>query len=231
MIFSNKSIDYKDIVVSLNGNIIDRCSSLKFWGVTIDSKLSFNEHVEVICTKMSKSIGILNKLKHFPQNILKMIYNSIISPYFQYCNLAWNSSATYSILRLYRLQKRAVRIISHANFLAHTKPLFNNLNMLNIFDFSDYEIATFMYLCFKNYIPNSISEFFCYNADVHSYKTRGASNFHLPKVRTSLAKNCIFFKGPKIWNSLPVYIKTSPSLNVFKKRYKTLLLSRYISNV
>ena len=203
--FSNKSIDYNDIVVSLNGNIIDRCSSLKILGVTIDSKLSFNEHVEVICTKISVSIhvGILNKLKHFPQNILKMIYNSIISPYFQYCNLAWNSSATYmySMLRLYRLQKRAVRLISHANFLAHTKPLFNNLNMLNIFDFSDYEIAYFMYLCFKNYIPNSISEFFCYNADIHSYNTHGTSNFHLPKIRTSLAKNCIFFKGPKIWNS------------------------------
>ena len=156
-----------------------------------------------------------------------MIYNSIISPYFRYCNIAWSSCNSYSTLRLYRLQKRAVRVITHANFLAHTKPLFSQLNLLNVYDFSDYEIAIFMYLCYKSYIPNNISELFCYNADIHSYNTRGSSNFHLPKIRTSLAKNCIFYKGPIIWNKLPLFVKSSPSLSVFKRRYKTQLVTKY----
>ena len=69
MIFSNKLIDYDRVNVSLDNTTIDRCTSLKFLGVIIDSKLSFNEHIDVICNKISKSIGILNKLKHFPKNI------------------------------------------------------------------------------------------------------------------------------------------------------------------
>ena len=158
-----------------------------------------------------------------------MIYNAIISPHLQYCNLAWGSSATYSMLRLHRFQKKAVRLISHAKFLAHTKPLFNNLSIMNIFEFSDYNIATFMYLCYNNFIPKNLSMKFCLNADIHFYNTRGSFNFHLPKIRTSVAKNCISFKGPQIWNALPSHIKLSPSLNVFKRRYKLSLINNQLS--
>ena len=66
------------------------------------------------CTKISRNIGNLNKLRYFPENNLLMFYNAIIQPYFQYCNIAWSSSNS-AMLRLFRfIQNRAVRIISHA---------------------------------------------------------------------------------------------------------------------
>ena len=99
MIFTNKGINYDTIVVSLNNNNIDRCSSLMFLGVTIDSKLTWKEHIGVICTKISKGIGILNRFKHFPKNILIMIYNALVSPYFNYCNLAWGSATDYAMTK------------------------------------------------------------------------------------------------------------------------------------
>ena len=138
MIFSNRSINYDSIVVTLDDKIINHSNSKKKLGVTIDCKLSWNEHIDSICTKISRNIGILNKLRYFPLNILVMLYNAIIQPYFQYCNIAWGSSSNSAMLRLLRLQKRAVRIIYHANYLAHTKPLFLKLKILNVFDISDF---------------------------------------------------------------------------------------------
>ena len=128
--------------------------------MTIDCKLSWNEHIDAICTKISRNIGVLNKLRYFPLNILLMLYNAIIQPYFQYCNIAWGSSSNSAMLRLLRLQKRAVRVISHASYLAHTKPLFLELKLLNVFDFSDFNLAIFMYSCYNELIPTSLSDKF-----------------------------------------------------------------------
>ena len=61
---------------------------------------------------------------------------------------------------------------------------------------------------------------FCLNTEVHAHNARGSSNFHLPKIRTCVSKNYVFFKGPKIWNELPSYIKNSQLFTVFKMRLK-----------
>ena len=191
MIFSNRSINYDSIVVTLDDKIINRSNSLKFLGVTIDCKLSWNEHIDAICTKISRNIGVLNKLRYFPLNILLMLYNAIIQPYFQYCNIAWGSSSNSAMLRLLQLQKRAVRVISHASYLAHTKPLLLELKLLNVFDFSDFNLAIFMYLCYNELIPTSLSDKFCLNTEVH------AQTFTFPKLELVFPKILYFLKGRK----------------------------------
>ena len=112
-----------------------------------------------------------------------MIYNTIISPYFNYCNLAWGSSTDHAMRRLLYLQKRAIRLVLHADYFAHTKPLFLKVKLLNVLDLCNYSFAIFMYLCFNNFIPISLSSKFCLNSALHSYNTRSSSNFHLNKTK------------------------------------------------
>ena len=64
-----------------------------------------------IANKISQSIGILSRLKHFlPMKAKLMIYNSLILPHFNYGILAWG----YNCERIIKLQKKSVRIISLA---------------------------------------------------------------------------------------------------------------------
>lgn len=231
MLFTHKKIDYDNIVVKMNNYNVNVTTSLKFLGVTIDCKLSWHNHINEICNKIAKCLGILYKLRSFPRNILLMIYNAIISPHLHYCNTTWSNTTNYSMQRLFRLQKKAVRFVFHANFLAHTAPIFYQLKLLNIFDLYNMNIAIFMYLCFNNLIPKSISICFKLKSEIHDYNTRNPLDYNLPLARTNISMNSIFYKGPKIWNDLPLNIKSSPSLNVFKRRYKELLLERYEHNV
>ena len=52
----------------------------KYLGVVIDPELKFDKHIDYIAEKISKSIGILFKLKKLkiPMQILKQIYYSLI---------------------------------------------------------------------------------------------------------------------------------------------------------
>ena len=50
--------------INLNGNKIDRVENTKFLGVFIDEKLNWKNHISYIASKISRNLGILNKVKH-----------------------------------------------------------------------------------------------------------------------------------------------------------------------
>ena len=77
-------------------------------------------------------------------------------------------------------------------------------------------------------LPVNLMSYFYTNDTVHNYQTRNSNNFHLPHMRLSVSQKSIFFQGPKLWNDLPLDIKTSPSINVFKRRFKKYLISTYV---
>ena len=227
MVFTKKKCSINDFSINMCGSLVKQVSSLKFLGVTIDNKLDWSDHINVVCNTLSKNIGILYKLKHFPKSILKMLYNSFILPYLYNNNIVWGNASATSLDRIVKLQKRVVRIINHAPYLAKTSPIFCSLKILRFNDLYLYQVGIFMYLCYINALPESLLAYFNLNHNVHSYNTRNANNFHLPKARLTFFQNSILFHGPKIWNSLPPSIKESISLKVFKTKLKDHFLATY----
>ena len=111
---------------------------------------------------MSTSIGVLWKLKPFLTcKLLLQIYKSLKLPYFSYYNLIWHTASAKRIEKLLILPKKAVRIISKAEFLAHTDPiiskaeflahtdsLFNKFGLIKITDIGNLQISIFVYKFF-----------------------------------------------------------------------------------
>ena len=60
-----------------------------------------------------------------PQQVLGILYNSLILPHLQCCILSWGFKSD----RLFKLQKRAVRIITCSKYNAHNEPLLKALNL------------------------------------------------------------------------------------------------------
>ena len=91
MIFHHKERNIENLIQQLNLNeqIIERVTDFNFLGLTIDRHLTWNGHVQKISNKISRPLGIMCKLKRFlPQNILRILYNSLILPHLQYCTLS-----------------------------------------------------------------------------------------------------------------------------------------------
>ena len=126
MIFHHKQRNIENLIPQLNLNeqIIERVTDFDFLGLTIDQHLTWNGHVQKISNKISRSLGTMCKLKRFlPQNILKILYNSLILPHLHYCILSWGFKSD----RIFKLQKRNVRIITCSKYNAHTEPLLKRL--------------------------------------------------------------------------------------------------------
>ena len=88
---------------------------------------------------------MLRVKKNVDINVLKMLYHSLIQPYFQYCNIIWATHHTQHIELLARKQKKAARIISLSKWNARTKPLFVNHRILTLSIINRFQVCCFMY--------------------------------------------------------------------------------------
>ena len=83
----------------------------------------------ILCNKISRSIGILNKLNNYiPLHNRNNTYNSLILPYFNYGILLWGNYYE----KVTKLQKKAIRIMNLKKYNSHTEPLFKKLHMLKV---------------------------------------------------------------------------------------------------
>ena len=117
-----------------NTSIYLECKEyVKYLGVLIDYKLSWKNHIGSVALKISKTIGLLSKLRHFvPTHTLINIYNSLIAPYLRYGLVAWGQTSKNELHKLLILQKCALRFIFFAKRRDYAIPLFLKAKILPI---------------------------------------------------------------------------------------------------
>ena len=217
-----------NIVISIDDQHIDRAKETVFLGVILDENLNWKSQISHIATKVSKSIGIIYKCSFYlSKTPLRILYYSLIYPYFHYCNVVWASTYKTNLRRLVTLQKRAVRIINNSNFDAHTDPIFKELSILKFNDIHLLQLGQFMYSYKSSSLPLKFSDKFLQNSQFHNYNTRNSHALHLPYCRTNVKKFSVFFQGPKFYNSLDSEIINTNSIYSFKKTLKNKILNNY----
>ena len=230
IIFTSKGKSYNKNVsnIKIDGNNIQQVSKTKFLGIVIEEHLNWALHISHLCNIIARNVGILQQLRYFiPTYVLKMLYHSLILSHLQYCTLLWANSYRSHLHKLRLLQKKAIRIISNTDYLAHSSKLFLNLKLLKLDDIMKFQLGTFMYKLKYNKLPNVIPHMFVTNENIHSHNTRNKNGYLIPSVRTNCRKFTVGYAGPILWNSFPQKLRQLPSEVIFKKKLKSILLATY----
>ena len=75
--YGNRTIEYK--------------VSCKCLGLTIDNRLSWQEHTKNVCDSFSKKVSVLKQIKLLPKPVFQKIYYTTILPSFLYGIVVWGS--------------------------------------------------------------------------------------------------------------------------------------------
>ena len=223
---STKKKILNPIKIFFNNCQLTQVKETKFLGVIIDEHLNWNQHINYIANKISKSIGIICKARYFlNSNILRTLYNTLIYPYLYYGNIVWANNYPTRLDKVYKLQKKVIRIITHSSYDANSAPLFKKLKLLNLQQINDLCIGQFIFEFYNNSLPEYFKNFFTLNKNVHNYGTRNSHYIHKERYRTNYGKFTIKIKGSSLWNKIPSDIKEARTKIKFKKDMKDYLLS------
>ena len=207
-----------DISIKMGKNHISRVKYIKFLGVLLDEHLDGKYHIAELSKKLAKTWGIFFKVRHLlPRSTLITLYNALFMSFLQYGIVAWGQTFDSYIEPLFKLQKRALRAISHQPFLAHSLPIFKDFNSLRIVDIFKLRLLSFVYESINKVAPDCFHNFFSLNSSVHCHDT----DLFLANINTSqYGLKSIRYLGAKLWNELPTAIRTLSSKFSFKKSLK-----------
>ncbi len=199
MIFHMHNKKIPNFQIKIEDTIIERVSDFNFLGITINEHLSWKSHIDKVSNKMSRNIGILNRLKHFlPISTKTTIYNSLVLSHVNFGLVIWG----FSCQRILKLQKKCVRIISLSKYNAHTDPIFKELKLLKVTDIYTLQLLKFYYKYKHQQLPNYLLNLpFNYNRDTHQYNTRTRNNLHTGRPAHEYAKKSIRFNLPIVINN------------------------------
>ena len=121
--------------------MIDNCTQIpttlqcedhvKYFGVLLDSNLSWKFHIYNVASKISRTVGVVTRLRHLvPRTTLLNIYQSLILPSLIHGLAAWGQAAKTHLQQILVLQKGVLRLMYFAESRVHTVPLFISSKIL-----------------------------------------------------------------------------------------------------
>ena len=198
-------------------------SEMKSLGVVLDSRLTFEKHVQAVCRACNYHLWSLRHIRHLlPMDVAQTLACSIVMSRMDYCNSLLYGSPDYVIKRLQRVQNNLARVVMQSPPRAHAPPLLSTLHWLPVSRRISYKIALLTFKARKTSIPSYLSELLA-PANSTGYGLRSSTRplLSVPRTRTVTASRGFSSAAPSIWNKLPDSIITSNSLISFKSKLKT----------
>jgi hypothetical protein len=204
--------------------------SFKLLGVYLDENLNLDDNTNFICSKISKSIYILNTAKNFlSKKALRTLYFALIHPHLLYCINISSCTSQSNSTRILKLQKKAIRTITNSNTRISTDPLFKDLNILPYNKLIHQGRLHLMHSIIHNYCPSSFSNLFQFNADRNiNQNLRNENDIIVPNHRIDLFKRLPLYTLPVAWNELAIEIKGQSNKTTFRIALNDYLLSHEI---
>ena len=96
----------------INEKKLNEKTSAKYLGLIFYNKLLWYHHLDHVASKLTKSNGLLAKLRHFiPPTKFNMLYNALIQPHLDYGSLCWSSAAHSTLHHIEKLQNKSIRLL------------------------------------------------------------------------------------------------------------------------
>ena len=115
-----------DFEYKLSKCSIERVSVYKYLGIYVSSDLSWDAHINFICSKANRALGFIRRqLGKCSQEVKLKAYTSLVRPHLEYASCAWDPHVETQINQVEMVQHRAVRFIlgQHSRFDSVTEML------------------------------------------------------------------------------------------------------------
>ncbi len=137
----------------------------------------------------------------------------------------------HSISRLQYIQNSAARLLTYTKRSAHITPILFDLHWLPVSSRITYKIFLLTFKSLNGLAPSYLSDLLSLYIPPRHLRTSGCELLCEPRFRlSSMGGRSFSVIAPKLWNSLPLALRTTTTLHEFKSKLKTHLFKKYYSS-
>ena len=202
-------------------------NTVKNLGVHLDSSLNFNKQVSSVVSSSFYQLRTIAKLKPIlSHRDLETVIHAFITSRLDYCNSLYHGLTQSTLSRLQMVQNSAARLLTGTKMREHITPVLAQLHWLPVKHRINFKILLFVFKARNGLAPEYIADLL--SAPPASRVLRSTTQMSLAVPQTSLktkGDRAFSVIAPKLWNSLPLHVKSSPTVESFKSSLKTHLFS------
>ena len=187
------------LVVKINDIVLDEVKSFKYLGVYLDPSVTREGHINHVRSSVNRKIAILYKTRSFIRNdTLNTMYQSLILPSFDYCDIVWGNAHKKHLVKLTKLQNRAGKTILNVNRRFPTKTMLGCLGWRDLDTRRNIHLNTMVYKCLSSKVPKYMCNIFHKISDTSPHLTRGSKHGNLirPKPNSCSGERAFRYRGP-----------------------------------
>jgi len=174
--------------ISVAGVDLPTAEHMKVLGVTLDRRLSFDQHVSAVarsCNFHAQAIRHIRPL--LTRDLAATLTCSLILSRLDYCNAILHGAPVGCIRKRQRVQNNAAKIVCQASRRSHARPLLRELHWLPVVQRIDYKVATLTYKVWQTSTPAYLSQHITDRTTTRNLRSSSAPTLVQPFCRTTFA--------------------------------------------
>ena len=221
MSVTNKRKNAIKTTYSMNGQPFDRVDTIEYLGVSLSNKLTWNAHINKITGNAKRTLGFLRRtLQHTNQTIRLNTYRTLVRPKLEYAATIWDPHHATQINQLEKVQKTAARYIMGKP--ARKSPnqesasqMVKHLKLDSLLERRRQARCTMMFKLTRNLIAVPAT-YHPQKMQQHQNTRRSATFFQVHQPTVDCYKFSFIPRTIVDWNSLPVSVTSTETLEAFK---------------
>ena len=187
----------------------------------MDSHLNFDEHIKKLCCKVNVRTKLLWRIRSFiTQELALILYKSLIGPHFEYCSFIVEGAAQSNLAKLQVQQNCGLHAVKRVTCYYPSEILRSELKIDSIDMLMKKSTCKFAYKCYYDLCTPSLNNMLILYTNERELRSNEELNAIVPRYRTQWAERNFAFRAVVYWNSLPIELKISPSIDSFKIKIK-----------
>lgn len=211
-----KSPRAQDLCLNLymNNILVEFVSEMKCLGVIIDENLTFESHINALCSSINYTLIRLYSLNiYLPSNIRKTIANSLLMSRLLYAMEVYSSTTDGRLNKVRLLINRVARFVYNLKLSDHVSRYVVELVGLTTDNFIVTRLLLFFYRVMYLQAPGYLVELFSFSRSIRN------PQLLISAINSSSFERSFEIRVARSWNSLPVALKCfSFTPMTFKRR-------------
>jgi Reverse transcriptase (RNA-dependent DNA polymerase) len=201
--------------LSLDTTPIKFVKKVKYLGITINERLTWTDQVNETCGRVFRALHSLRRLKaSLPRTIRKLLVQSLILPYLDYCDAIYTDITDDLSSRLDRALNACIRFIFDLRKDDHVTEYYRALSWFRAKDRRHSHLLRLVHSLIRNRNPPYLSEGFQF---LNNSSTRSELTLLTPLHRTTAYNKSFVVSGCRAWNALPVDIRRLDGERAFRQ--------------